>query len=962
MAGIYRIMIVEDEAISAQALGKSMVRLGYEVVAIVDNGDHAVDLAISLLPDLILMDVTLNGGMDGISAANCICQQLDIPIIFLTAHGDDATFSRTKMSNSFAFLEKPVNISHLKHCVEMAIYKHNNERIRQQLEIELKQSELKTLALLKSIPDLILRCRNDGTILYCQKPDTAAFSFLPENLIGKKIPEVLTPATETGDYHDISESIHSGDVQLCFNFSAQSVPRYLEFRSVRIDATEMLVIIRDITKQKLADEKLLRYMSELKTSQDLILQQSHELIVARNHAETANRAKSDFLATMSHEIRTPMNSVIGMSDLLLNTELSEQQHLYANCIQNSATTLLDIINDILDFSKLESGKVEIKAASFDLRSLCENVGELLTPRTFSKNVELIISCPPEIPTRLIGDAGRIRQVLVNLAGNAIKFTDHGHVVIDVECLGTFSGNASLKIKVSDTGCGISDSEIPRLFEKFFQADSSAHRQTGGTGLGLAISKSLVEMMGGTIGVKSTVGKGSTFWFTLVLPFDTSCGIGAAEQSSLAGIRVLVVDDIRQNCRVLATYLASMGLRCSLAQSGTKALTLLNKARVEGDPYRIALIDRNMPEMDGLTLGRMIKENESFADTQLVLLDRHVHGGEKTPEYLDSIFSAFLAKPFHHHRVIDAVVIALLCTRQVNGQNHQTNGEIAFSGGEGACVQKNIGQVRVLVAEDNISSQIVVETMLQQIGCKVDVVSCGTDAVTMSNRNEYDIIFMDCNMPDMNGFEATGQIRRLEGTKKHTVIIALTANAIAGFRNKCLEAGMDDYLSKPIRSNQLQEAVVRWTAVPQHALNIMPEPPHEENTHARAIAGTVFDEARLNKLLQTFKKAGKDLVPTVLDPYLENVEKHIPALYAAIEDKNFSEVYSSAHFLLGGSRNLGLQTFTEICVGLQRNAMEDNHDSVKELVVALERELPLVKACVDDMRGNCLTGVTVPDSP
>jgi CheY-like chemotaxis protein/HPt (histidine-containing phosphotransfer) domain-containing protein len=378
---------------------------------------------------------------------------------------------------------------------------------------------------------------------------------------------------------------------------------------------------------------------------------------------------------------------------------------------------------------------------------------------------------------------------------------------------------------------------------------------------------------------------------------------------------------------------------------------LNLARVEGDPYRVALIDRNMPEMDGITLGRIMKADKSFADIQLVLLFRHVHGAEKLSKSLDSIFSAFLSKPFHHHRVIDAVMIASLCSRQKSGANHISNGEIAGPVREGARLQRTSEQVRVLVAEDNISSQIVVETMLQQVGCKVDVVSCGTDAVTMCNRNEYDIIFMDCNMPDMNGFEATGEIRRLEGTKKHTVIIALTANAITGFRNKCLEAGMDDYMSKPVRSNQLQEAVIRWTGLQQQLLGVLPESLHEENRHAKAGAGNVFDEARLNRLLQTFKKAGKDFVPTVLDPYLENVKRHIPALYAAVEEKNFSEVHTSAHFLLGGSRNLGLQKLTEICAGLQHNAMENNHDSVKELVIALERELPLVEAYVDDMRGN-----------
>lgn len=951
MARKFRIMIVEDEYAAAQSLAKSLTRFDYDVIAIIDNGEEAVENAKALHPDVILLDVTLNGTMDGISVANQIPAELDIPIIFLTAHGDDATFSRAKTSNSFAFLEKPLNLNYVRHCIEMALYKQAQERTQRQMEKELLQKELKTLVLLKAIPDLIFSCRLDGTILYCQKPESTEFSFVSEDLVGKKLNEVLNPRDENSSHYNLSQGFLADDLQVCLKILANQKTRYLDLRSIRSGPDEVLVIVRDITERKIAEELILRQVNELKTSQALIIQQSNELIVAHDKAETANKAKSDFLATMSHEIRTPMNSVIGLADLLLKTELSDQQQLFVNGIMNSATTLLDIINDILDFSKVESGKIEIKPVSFDLRGVCESVGELLSPKITGKQVELILSCAPEIPKQLIGDAGRIRQVLVNLVGNAIKFTEQGTISLIVEFHEASNKRALLKFRVADTGIGIPEDVQPLLFQKFFQVDSISNRKFAGTGLGLAICKKLVEMMGGTIGVKSKPGKGTTFWFNLELPIDKQDDSGSdIYPEQLSGVRALIVDDIRRSRLTLARYLVRLGLRCSMAPSGQQAMELLNKAHRDKDPFQIVLIDQNMPDMDGIALGKSIKADKELAGAQLILLSPYSHDLKKISGCPDSLFTAYITKPFRQHLVIDAVAVVSLCAQQNSNGRQGTIQNNAVNDTAATPNPQPERQLRVLVAEDNPSSQLVAVTMLQFIGCSVDAVSCGRDAVSRIRRHHYDLVFMDCHMPDMNGFEATAEIRRLEGKQKHSIIIALTANAIKGYREQCLAAGMDDYLSKPIRSDKLNEIVERWsTRLSLPHLREKEAPPDEKAISS--VSDDVFDIRHLKKMLLIFSKTDKDFVSSVVEPYLHTVEFHIPLLYEALDASNYTGLYETAHFLLGGSKNLGLQKLTHVCTALQETANSHSHESAREHINALEQQLPLIKAYVQEMQTN-----------
>ena len=938
-----KIMIVEDDAIAAEFLAKSLKSIGYDVVSVVSTALDAIRSVVKDQPDLILMDINLEGDIDGVAAAEQINSNLDIPIIFLTARLDDATFARAKDANAFAYLIKPIDINQLNHSVELSLRKHGYESALRQMEATVRMSEEKNRALLKAIPDLILRCRRDGTILDCNSPHTIDFSFLPDNMVGMKITELLS-AEQPDNSYKIMDWLQSDDLQyVCTKLSVQGVSRQLEVRSVGSGPDEVIAIVRDITERALAEDKIKRYVSELEKSREQIVQQSRDLIAAHGLAEAANHAKSDFLATMSHEIRTPMNSIVGMADLLSKTDLSDQQSFFAGGIVHSANNLLEIIDDILDFSKIESGTIDIKPAPFDLRVVCDDVAELLAPKAAGKKVELLVNYAPELPSHLIGDAGRIRQVLVNLVGNAVKFTNSGQVMIDAACLEMDEQTASYKISVKDTGIGIPAENLGLLFQRFYQVDSATSRTLSGTGLGLAISRNLIQMMGGGVGVESQVGVGSTFWFTLTLPCVHPAPPVTVVPSELAGLRLLIVDDLNENCLILSRYLGFWGLRCSIAPSAEEALYMIQFAVRANDPFGIVLIDQELQGMDGITLGRAIKKEEAICSTRLILLSQGMHLSKEQSNFPQMIFSAYVAKPVRMQRLLEAISVVMVSPRQ-SSLSLGTSPVDSVRDLTSATTAQQFSSIRVLVAEDNPGSQVVASTMLEFIGCKSDLVSNGRDAVRMVAQNSYDLVLMDCNLPEMNGFEATAEIRRLEGDRKHTIIVALTANAIKGYRERCLMAGMDDYLSKPIRSDELKHMLVQWVL-----------PPEPSSCFALTGSGNLpgaderFDADRLNKLIVIFRKTNKDLFLTVVEPFLNNLDANLLTFSRAITCRNYSGVSETAHFLQGGSRNIGLQKISRICAGIQENAKRSDHENLRMLVASLEAELPIVRQQMVDMR-------------
>lgn len=654
---------------------------------------------------------------------------------------------------------------------------------------------------------------------------------------------------------------------------------------------------------------------------------AEELGAARDGALMASKAKSEFLSTMSHEIRTPMNGVIGLTELLLTSDLSAEQLELASGIKVSAETLLGIINDILDFSKIEAGKFELDVSRFDLAQTVDDVGRILAATAHKKGLELIVDRASDVPVELVGDSVRLQQVLLNLGSNAVKFTYEGEVVIRVGLLHEDGERAALRFEVIDQGIGIAPEDQERLFHAFAQADSSTTRRFGGTGLGLAIARQLVELMGGQLGVVSAPGQGSTFWFEVSLERGEAGATNGTRQevASITGQYALIVDDNATNRRILRDQLRSWGVSSVEAADASEAIQLASVAATGGRPFDLGIVDLNMPGMDGIELAHVLKSDPVTAGTQLFLLSssgQHLGAAES---HLRG-FAASLAKPVRSSELFDCLI------SNPRGATRPSAEEI--------CVDRRPVQVQnesgergmILLVEDNKMNQLVASKALTKLGYSFDIAGDGTEAVSAVRSKVYDAVLMDCQMPLMDGYKATGLIRRIEGTSRHTPIIAMTAAAMEGDRETCLAAGMDDYITKPVNLDAISGALSRWLNRTETAPPVHEEPPE---------VVSALDPAQLD-VLRSLDDGDGSLLYEVFGQFLVQTRHGRADMVQALDAADAEGAMRVAHAIKGASANVGAAHLSAVCSDIESHCRAGDLPAAVPLVPRFDSEF--VRVC------------------
>ena len=850
-----------------------------------------------------------------------------------THHADDDVFWRSDGSSfRVEYFSNPMRDGHEALIGSVVTFNDITERRRVETELKLEKQFLETLNL--NTPVSITVLDEEGDIVSSNPAFERMFGYAPSEIIGKNLDSLISTEETIQDASAYTRQARGGPVH------AFGQRRRKDGRLVNVELFGVPV--------PLAEEK----NGILAIYHDIT-----ELENARKEAEQSNRTKGEFLANMSHEIRTPMNGVMGMLELALDTTLTSEQRDYLQTSLQSAEALLTLLNDILDFSKMEAGRLDLDSINFSLRNAVEDVASTLAKRAQDKGLEMACLIDPDLTSDLRGDPGRLRQILVNLVGNAIKFTHQGEIVIHAAPIEETESLVVVHFAVQDTGIGIPPERQAAVFDRFTQADGSTTRKYGGTGLGLTISRQLVEAMGGKIGVESTAGSGSTFWFDLKFEKQAREKRGTAPltlgPANLTQARVLVVDDNQTNRMILTKNVEALGSRVDVVPSGAKALEVLRNAHRAGDPYHVVLLDMQMPGMDGEQTARAIKSDPALKDIKILILTSMGQRGDAVR--LEALgCSGYLLKPVKQQMLFDAI-IAVLGREEEPGliTRHTLSEQRKFD-------------LRILLAEDNPINQKLAVVLLQKAGYSVDAVETGAQALEKVQANHYNAVLMDVQMPEMDGLEATHRIREWEqDTGRHIPIIAMTAHAMQGDRERCLEAGMDDYLTKPLQPKVLFSALERWT----HPTDLSTETSEslqdyssQESAFSVDVDEDLFGESapiapRATKeaapVLQTisptdalpvnFESAlyhfdgDRDFMMQMFKQYKDQLYKSVDEIHAALQDRDVNRLARLAHNLKGVSLNFSANALANITLNLEEICKREDLTGAPLLVAQLDVE-------------------------
>ncbi len=768
---------------------------------------------------------------------------------------------------------------------------------------------------------LVSMADKSGTITYVNDKFSKVSGYTKAELIGKKH-SVLNSNNQSKSYwHNMHQTVLTGNI-----WHDEVRNRAKDGKYYWVDTT--IVPNYDTNKQ-------VNGFTSIRTEITQQKENMKNLALAKELAEVASVSKADFLANMSHEIRTPMNGVIGMTNLLLDSELNQEQNKLANTVKSSAVGLLGIINDILDFSKVEAGKLDLELIPFNLGQMIEDVGTTLSFQSQRKGLQLICPANPIIQHWVKADPGRIRQVLTNLISNAIKFTEHGEVAVYVRILEQTDESKIIRFEVKDTGIGINQPQQEQLFDKFSQADSSTTRKYGGTGLGLSICKKLVELMGGEIGIDSEIGQGSVFWFTLSLLKAKPIDDGPIYNTGIKNEKILIVDDNETNLELMHQLHKIWEIPHKLVNSAKAALIELELAFQEKTPYSIAILDMQMPEMDGLELCKHIQRNPQWSQTKLIMASSQAQRGDAL-KMKAAGFQEYITKPIQQSELFDVLLMVSglkkaapeLITR------HYTKAKMQF-------------KAHILVVEDNATNQLVIEGLLRTLGITVDLAGNGQEALAaLQGVSNHDLVFMDCQMPVLDGYQATVKIRSKQAgiTNNAIPIIAMTANAMAGDKQKCLDSGMNDYLSKPLEPEKVIYMLRKWLPNKDTGVDKPANVEHEavetqDHTNSELV---VFDYEDMSARLMN----DPELMKSVAEIFCQDMVEQIEELKISIEDNNVVQAAAIMHQIKGAAANVGGKALSTLALKMELAGKEGNITEIQEEMDQLVSDFNSLKIAME----------------